>query len=177
MSVTLSPPVRVAALVAALVLTGLGAFVFLLGGHARSESAARVAPATEHVATAHAKAQAPAPGPAATRSQPLSRELPAPVARAFRNRKVVVVAVYVPGAPVDSKVRGEARAGAGMAVAGFVPVSARSENALQKLVAKAGVLPAPAVVIMRRPGVVTATLGVTDRQTVAAAVAQAKSGR
>ncbi len=177
MSVTLSPPVRVVALVAALVLTGLGAFVFLLGGHAPGESAAGVAPQTEQVTPAPAKAQAPARTPAAKRSSVLSQDLPGPVAKAFRHRKVVVVAVYVPGAPVDANVRGEARAGARMAVAGFVPVSARSENALQKLVAKAGVLPAPAVVIMRRPGVVTATLGVTDRQTVAAAVAQAKSSR
>jgi hypothetical protein len=176
-SVTLSPPVRVAALAAALVLTGLGAFVFLLGGHARSETAATVVPATEHAVAAQPKGQTPARKPATKKAPALSPDLPAPVAKAFRNRKVVVVSVYVPGAPVDANVRGEARAGARTAVAGFVPISAASESALQKIVAKAGVLPAPAVVIMRRPGTVTATLGVTDRQTVAAAVAQAKSGR
>ena len=42
------------------------------------------------------------------------------------------------------------------------------------LVAKTGVLPDPAVVVVRRPGVVTATLGVSDRETVEQAVAEAK---
>jgi hypothetical protein len=64
-----------------------------------------------------------------------------------------------------------------LAAGAGLPVSAASENALEKLVAKAGVLPAPAVVIMRRPGIAVTTLSVVDRQTVAAAVAQAKAGR
>ena len=64
-----------------------------------------------------------------------------------------------------------------MSVAAFVRVSASSGAALEKIVAKAGVLPAPAIVIFERPGVVASTLGVADRQTVAAAVAQAKQRR
>ena len=43
--------------------------------------------------------------------------------------------------------------------------------------AKTGVLPDPAVLVIRRPGVVEATLGVTDRETVAQAVAQARARR
>ena len=58
--------------------------------------------------------------------------------------------------------------------AGFVAVSALSERLVRPLVAKTGVLPDPAVLVLRRPGVVTASLGVTDRQTVAQAVAQAR---
>lgn len=175
---TLSPPVRVVALVAALVLTALGAFVLLLGGRAQDEVSGSVAPATKPVARVQSKHGATAAKPAPTRRKPaLAPDLPRPVALAFRHRQVVVVAVYVPGAAVDAAVRNEARAGARMSVAGFVPISAASENALQKLVAKTGVLPAPAIVIMKRPGIAVTTLGVADRQTVAAAVAQAKSGR
>jgi hypothetical protein len=173
---SLNPPVRIAVFATALVLTGLGAFTFLLGGRAQDDASTAVAPATTPAARVQTKPGTPAK-PAPARTKPvLSPDLPRPVARAFLNRKVVVVAVYVPGAAVDAAVRKEARAGARMSVAGFVPVSVTSENALQKIVAKAGVLPAPAVVIMRRPGVVMATLGVADRQTVAAAVAQAKAG-
>jgi hypothetical protein len=169
--------VRVVAVVAALVLTGLGAFVFLLGGPVAAESAAPTSPVTTPLpqATKPPTPQKPAATP--VKKPVLRPDLPVPVAQALRHRKVVVVAVYVPGAAVDAKVRREARAGAKMAVAGFVPISASSENALAKIVAKTGVLPAPAVVVIRRPATVTTTLGVADRQTVAAAVAQAKSGR
>jgi hypothetical protein len=87
---------------------------------------------------------------------------------------VVVVVVYTPGAAVDSVVRAEARAGARAARAGFVPLSALSARLVQPLVAKTGVLPSPAVVVVRRPDVVAAELGVTDSETVAQAVAQAR---
>lgn len=174
---TLSPPVRVAALVAALALTALGAFVFLLGGRAQDDVGATAVPATSPAAHVQATPAAPSK-PSPVRKKPvLAPDLPRPVALAFRNRQVVVVAVYVPGSVVDAGVRREAQAGARMSVAGFVPISATSENALAKIVAKAGILPAPAVVIMRRPGIAVTTLGVADRQTVAAAVAQAKADR
>jgi hypothetical protein len=45
---------------------------------------------------------------------------------------------------------------------------------VRPLLAKTGVLPDPAVIVLERPGVVRATLGVTDRVTVAQAVAQAR---
>ena len=98
---------------------------------------------------------------------------PLPIRHALRRNRVVVVAVYLPGASVDAFVRREARAGA-QGRAGFVAVSALSERLVRPLVAKTGVLPDPAVLVLRRPGVVTASLGVTDRQTVAQAIAQAR---
>lgn len=80
----------------------------------------------------------------------------------------------MPGAGVDSQVRAAARAGARVSGAGFVALSALSERLVRPLVAKTGVLPDPAVVILKRPGIVTATLSVTDRETIAQAVVQAK---
>lgn len=176
MSTTLSPPVRVAAIVAALVLTGLGAFIFLAGRQAPVETAAPATPTTTPTPPA-AKPHAAAKPTPAVKKPALRPDLPAPVAAALQNRQVVVVAIYVPGAAVDSIARREAKAGARMGVAGYVPVSASSGNALEKIVAKTGVLPTPAVVIFERPADVATVLGVADRQTVAAAVRQAKSGR
>jgi hypothetical protein len=179
---TLSPPVRVFALVGALVLTGLGAFLLLAGRGGTAETAA---PATPHIvqpSSTSSTARTPtATSPAAKQQAPAARKLelepglPYAVAHALRYSRVVVIAVYVPGAQVDALVRKEAQAAAKSSRAGYVGVSASSEAALQRLVAKTGVLPDPAVIVMRRPGKVVATLGVSDRETIAQAVAQARA--
>jgi hypothetical protein len=80
----------------------------------------------------------------------------------------------MPAAPVDAIVRREARAAARAGGAGFVAMSALNERAVSGLVAKAGVLPDPAVVIVERPGAVTAIFSVTDAATIQQAVAQAR---
>jgi hypothetical protein len=61
-----------------------------------------------------------------------------------------------------------------MTGAGFVSLSALSNKLMRPLVAKTGVLPDPAVLIVKRGGVLAATLSVTDRDTVAQAVTQAR---
>ena len=171
-SVTISPPIRVFALLGALAATGLAAFLFLVG-----RSGSETVPVTRPVVkTRPVVPKTPAKTP--QRTQQLSVQtksgFPLPVDRALRRHRVVVVVVYMPGSGVDSVVRAEARAGARRSRAGFVAISALSEPLVRPLVAKTGVLPDPAVVIVKRPGVVTATFGVTDRETVAQAVAQAK---
>ncbi len=172
---TLTPPVRVFALVGVLAAVGLAAFLFLLRPTGDDTTAAVTKPAKTTVTTERVTPRTP-PVPRAT---PRPAVLPAsgfplPIHRALRRNRVVVVAVYMPGASVDSGVRREARAGARTARAGYVAVSALSERLVRPVVAKTGVLPDPSVLVLRRPGVVTATLGVTDRQTVAQAVAQAR---
>ncbi len=176
MSVTLSPPTRIAALVGALVLTGLAAMVLLVGRGALGDgSAATVVPApvAEPVAS---PAVTPKPkAAAAARPKPrVASGFPVKIDHALRYSRVVVVSVSMPGGAVDAIVRREARAGAKAARAGFVAMSATNERAVSGLVAKTGVLPAPAVVIVRRPGVVATTFSVTDAGTVAQAVAQAR---
>lgn len=176
MSLTLNPPTRVAALVAALVLTGLAAVVFLLGrGALAGEPSVSATPAPVE-RTAPPPATAPARTPAAT---PRARArvpsgFPRKIDHALRYSRVVVVSVSVPNAPVDAVVRREARAGARAARAGFVALSATNERAMSGLVAKTGVLPAPAVVIVKRPGVVATTFSVTDAATISQAAAQAR---
>jgi hypothetical protein len=173
MTATLSPPVRIVAVLGVLAAVGLAVFFFLLGR-----------PATEAELVA-----VPITRPAAPTTQPTSKPItakprtapatpksgfPLLVDRALENRRVVVVALYMPGASVDAVVRKEARAGAIRAGAGYVAIPATSSRLVEPLIAKTGVLPEPAVVIVKRPGVVTATFGVTDRDLVAQAALQAK---
>lgn len=181
MSVTLSPPIRIFAFVGVLVAVGLAAFLFLAGRSGVDEPtlvAAKPSLTTPKAATpANAEAAPTRVAPKAKRSQAAvlpASGFPIPVHRALRRNTVVVVVVYTPGGAVDAVVRAEAKAGAKASRAGLVEVSALSERLVQPIVAKTGVLPNPAVLVLRRPGKVIATLGVTDRETVAHAVAHAR---
>ena len=171
MSLTLNPPTRIAMLVGALVLTGLAAIVFMLGRGAlggEPDVSAAPSPVTKSAPRAVAK-----PTPAA-RVARVASGFPPKVDHALRYGRVVVVSVSLPGAAVDAVVRNEARVGARAARAGFVSISAADERAISRLVAKTGVLPAPAVVIVKRPGVVAGVFSATDAGTIEQAVAQAR---
>jgi hypothetical protein len=174
MSVTLTPPIRVAALVSALVATGLAAFVFLIGRGASEDISAPTTPATRPATQRTTPSNTAQKLPAAKVGVATKSGFPAPVDRALRRRGVVVVVVYLPGAAVDAVVRMEARAAAIRSRAGYVAISALNERLVGSLVARTGFLPDPAVVIVKRPGVVTSRLSVTDRDTIAQAVAQAR---
>jgi hypothetical protein len=173
-SITLAPPIRVIALVGALVATALAAFVFLIGrGAPETVASVPTKPTTKPVTHATpaktSRTRAAVPRVVVTKSG-----FPAPIDRALRRRGVAVVAVYMPRAAVDAVVRTEARAAAIRSRAGYVAISALNERLVRSIVAKTGVLPAPAVLVIKRTGVVTATLGVADRETIAQAVAQAR---
>ena len=84
------------------------------------------------------------------------------------------MSVSIPGAAVDAQVRSEARAAAKLGRAAFVPLSALNETAMSGLMAKTGVLPDPAVVIVKRPGTVVSTFSVADAGTIAQAIAEAR---
>ena len=172
MSLTLSPPNRLTALVGVLVLTGLAAAVLLLGrGRLAGDGAATTSPAP--VLHTPRTTQKPAAKPATAKPRVVSG-LPSPVAHALRYSRVVVVSVGIPGAAVDAVIRKEARAAAKATRVAFVPLSASNERAMSALIAKTGVLPDPAVVVVRRPGVAVATFSVTDAGTIAQAVAEAR---
>jgi hypothetical protein len=170
-SLTLSPPTRVVALVGALVLTGFAAALFLLG---RGVIGGSASPTTSAPVT-HTTSQITHQPAAKSRQAPRQPSgFPAPVDHALRYGKVVVVSVSMPGAAVDAQVRSEARAGAAASRAGFVRLSALNERAMAELMAKTGVLPDPAVVVVKRPGTVVATFSVADAGTIAQAVAEAR---
>ena len=179
MTTTISPPIRVAAFVGIVAAAALGLGLFLLG---RSTDPATLPPPPAHVArqVSAKPARPPVKHPAKPRPRTFQTPVsgfPRAVDRAFRTHRVVVLVVFMPGASVDAVVRREARAGAVATGAGFVQVSASNNALATAVLARTGVLPAPAVVVVRRPGVVVAKLGVTDREAVAQAVAQAKRPR
>jgi hypothetical protein len=181
MSVTLNPPARVLTLVGVLALTGIAAFLFLLGRGTSTEPSAPISTlSTPHV-TPPARATKPAQrhrtAAAPSAHVRVDTDLPDGVADALRSNRVAIVTVSIPGAAVDAYVRGEARAAARMSSAGYVGITTTRTEALARLIAKTGVLPDPAVVIMKRPGTVVATLSVADRETIAQVVGQARAAR
>jgi hypothetical protein len=174
-SLTFSPPTRLTALVGILMLTGIAAVVFLLG---RSTLAGDGAAATTSTPVVHTPRTSNKPtgvkAPAAKPKPRVASGFPPRIDHALRYSRVVVVSVAMPGAAVDAVVRKEAREAARATHAAFVPVSALNERAVSGLMAKTGMLPDPAVVVVKRPGVVVATFSVTDAGTIAQAVAGAR---
>jgi hypothetical protein len=170
-SLTLTPPTRVVALVGALVLTGFAAALFLLGRGVIGGSASPTASApVTHTTSQTARQPATKPNLAPRQAS----GFPVRVDHALRYGKVVVVSVSMPGAAVDAEVRSEARAAASVSRAGFVRLSALNDRAMAQLMAKTGVLPDPAVVVVKRPDTVVATFSVADAGTIAQAVAEAR---
>ena len=172
MSVTLNPPIRIAALVGALLLTGLAAVALLLGRGALGGADTEAATPLQKPAARAETTQRPVAAPRA--KSRVATGFPVTIDHALRYSRVVVVSVSMPGAAVDAVVRREARDGAKASRAGFVALNATNERAVSALVAKTGFLPAPAVVVVKRPGVVATTFSVTDAGTIAQAVAQAR---
>ncbi len=174
---SISPPVRVFALVAVLAAVGYAGFVFLTG---RSQAAELTAAPTPTVDAGARQA-----GSRGARARPAHGKRPYGRPRAAFPRqsigasynRVVVIALYLPGAAVDAQVRAEARAGAARARVGFVALSARERAARpppgcreDRVLPAAGRRRRPPS--RRREGGRSA---VTDAGTVAQAALQAKS--
>jgi hypothetical protein len=189
----LSAPVRIFALVAALVAVAGALAMFMLGrGSSEPIPAAPPAPAAAKQAAqekaaapkaASAKPAKPAAKPqprptaAAPKNPPLEPSgLPAAVDVALRSHEIVVVSLYVPGARVDALATDEARAGAALGGAGFVALNVLDEKTAKPLLEKLGTLEDPSLLVVKRPGEVALRLsGFVDRDTVAQAAATASS--
>lgn len=101
--------------------------------------------------------------------------LPVPVARALRKHSVVVVALYLPGASVDSTTFAEAQAGAGKVHAGFVKLNVLHQAGGVALLRTLGVVNTPVVLVVKRPASITSEFkGFVDRNVVVQAVADAR---
>ncbi len=174
MTTTLSPPVQIFAVLGVIGALGFAAFTFLSSGEASVATPTPVTP-VERTAPTTPTPKAPAPTQArAVETTTTASGFPRPINQALGKRRVVVVMVYMPGASVDRLVRADAKAAARAAGAGFVALSALNERMTGSLVSKTGVLPDPAVLVVRRPGVVATTLSVSDRLSISQAVAQAR---
>jgi hypothetical protein len=205
-NLTVSPQIRILALVGLLAALGLGASMFVFGGHSsKTETTAAVTtatattPAHEHTtpakpATHATKPQTAAkqhrhvvkpkvkakPKPTAFRGNPVYAQLPQPLQWQLAHHKVVVVSLYNPRADVDAISVAEAHAGAVDAGAGFLLVDVLDNKVagiLTALLPGGGLLPDPGVLVYKAPGDVVIRLdGFNDRATVAQAATNAMAG-
>jgi hypothetical protein len=182
MNITVSPQIRILALVGLLAALGLGASMMLFGrGGSKTETQAvttravvtTVAPTTAkpsvtpskpvskpHVSTKHAtktpaKAHAKPHKPAVFRGNRVYANLPAPLQWELAHHKVVVVSVYNPRSDVDAISVAEAHQGATDAKVGFLLVNVLDNKVaglLTALLPGGGLLPDPGVLVYRAPG-------------------------
>jgi len=198
MTLTVSPQIRLVALVGALAAAGLAVFMFTMGG-APSDSVdagvvktikplyggkkvaahpTKTAAPTKHVAPVKpTKGSAPARPAAKPTPKPAlvsANGLPMALVTALEAHPVIVVALYDPQSRVDGISLAEARAGAAAAQVGFVPLDVLAPAQAGPLAKLLGVLPDPAVLVYRRPGDLVGRFdGFADRDTVAQAATNA----
>jgi len=100
--------------------------------------------------------------------------LPETLAQALGRSRTVVVSLYDPYSQVDGTSFAEARAGAALAGVGFVPLSVLSQRDVGKLTEQLGLLPDPGVLVYVRPATLAARIsGFADKETVAQAARNA----
>ena len=129
-----------------------------------------------------AKAKTPLAPPKVAKTNGATDGIPVALSTALATHAVVIVALVVPGAPVDEMAFAEAKAGAAQAGAGFVRIDASNNDDVQALStlvdasADAGnrLLDSPATLVFRRPHDLFVRLnGYIDADTVAQAAANA----
>ncbi len=204
MNLTVSPQIKVLALVGLLAAVGLAASMFVLGGSSKKTptTAAVHAPArtrtpvrhatkpvtavhkpTKHATKTHTVTPAKAHKkvkPAGFHGNPVYAQLPQALQWQLAHHKVVVVSFYNPSSDVDAISVAEAHAGATAAGAGFLLVSVLDNKVagiLTALLPGGGLLPDPGVLVYRAPGNVALRLdGFADRDAVAQAATNALAG-
>jgi hypothetical protein len=202
-NLTVSPQIRIVALVGLIAAVGLGASMFVFGGHSsktqttssvttpvRRHHAPAVKPATtpakhatkHHAAPKHvAKTAHRARKPSAFHGNPVYAQLPQALQWQLAHHKIVVVSLYNPSSDVDAISVAEAHAGATDAGAGFLLVDVLDNKVaglLTALLPGGGLLPDPGVLVYRAPGDVAIRLdGFNDRDSVAQAATNALAGQ
>jgi cytoskeletal protein RodZ len=201
-NVTISPQIRIVAIVGLLAALGLGASMFMLRGQSAKTETPSVTtpvqrrhvpptkpatthatkphvstkPATKHIATTHHRSAKPA----RFHGNPVYAQLPPVLQWQLAHHKVVVVSLYNPSSDTDAISVAEAHAGAVEAGAGFLLVNVLDNNVaglLTALTPGGELLPDPGVLVYRAPGNVVIELdGFNDRDAVAQAAKNAMAG-
>ena len=134
-----------------------------------SSTPAATTPATTTPAPSTAHQHSVAPPKLATHG------LPVHVAQALQKHSVVVVSLFSPHSGVDQIATAEAQAGARAGSAGFVNIDVNRQRPGTAILHKLGVVDTPAVLVVKRPGVVYSEFkGFADRDVVEQAVADAR---
>lgn len=198
MTLSVSPPMRIAAICGLVFTVVVFGGLRMLGSHGGGGSAAaphviRHHPFGTGVTKAPTKTVAPtAKGQpkhvvAKPKPRPLvdltvvtaarTAGLPEPLAQALGRSKTVVVSLYDPYSQVDGTSFAEARAGATLAGVAFVPLNVLSTRDVGKLTEHLGLLPDPGVLVYVRPASLAAKIdGFADKETVAQAARNASLG-
>lgn len=175
MTTQISQQMRIVALVGVLLIALAGSALFLL--HKSKPGTATVA-STHHQTTTPTQTNSLRPSPAPPHVKvvrPLVNPLlPAKLRAALSRHPVVVAAFYDSQNRTDSLTVAEARAGAAGGRAGFVTINLLADKVAGRLTALLPanqLLPAPGILVFKRPGrVVWRFDGYLDRQAVAQAV-------
>jgi len=196
-NLTVGRPIRIFALVAVVAAVGGLAMLMMKPKHSSSPPVAASKPTTParvtapaaptrrtHVATkpvgAAKKAPTspavrPAPKPVAKAAPVGANGLPSAIDAAFAKHRIVVVSVFDPQSSTDAISYSEAKAGAEDARVGFVGISLLDSPvaaALTSSLPGGGLLPAPGVLVYRKPGTLVQRIdGFADRDVVAQAAA------
>ncbi len=193
MNLTISRPIQIFALVAMIAAVAGGAMLMMKPKHAAAPPVVVAKPATAGVASkpagSHRKAaqQVAKPAPKASVSPPTviavkrpvrvvgANGLPLTINAALKKHAIVIVSVFDPESATDAISYAEAKAGASSARVGFVGISLLDNSlaaALTSALPSGGLLPAPGLLIYRRPGTLVQRIdGFTDRDAVAQAAA------
>jgi len=190
---TVSRPIKILALVAVIAATGGVGMLMLkpkpaatppivITKAAAPATTTPAAPRRTATTSAAAKPAAPAHRASAHKAVRVARlpvvaknGLPTAIDQALESHRIVVVSVFDPQSATDAISYAEARSGAADARAGFVGISLLDSPlaaALTSALPGGGLLPAPGVLIYRRPGILVERIdGFTDRDVVAQAAA------
>jgi hypothetical protein len=179
---TLSPPIRILALVGVLAAAALGILLFTHSRSSSDGSSSATPPAgASHSGSATQTPAVPVKPAAVKPAKPkvvLLPGLPSPVAHALRSSKVVVVALYAHGGTGDAAAVAQALTGAHAAHSGFVAVNVANEKVARAVSSFVGTTTAPpAVLVVKRPGKIVNQFGYADSEIVAQAAANAGAGR
>jgi hypothetical protein len=198
-NLTLSPQIKILALVGLLAAVGLAASMFVLGGSTKKTSTVAVHTPRRHATKPRTAVHTHAPAKHATKTPTVSHpkahkkakpagfhgnavyaQLPKALQWQLAHHNVVVVSFYNPSSNVDAISVAEAHAGATDAGAGFLLVSVLDNKVagiLTALLPGGGLLPDPGVIVYRAPGDVALRLdGFADRASVAQAATNAIHG-
>jgi hypothetical protein len=119
-------------------------------------------------------ATTPPPRAVAPTGSKLLPGLPSALAQKLRRKNVVVVSLYAAKAPSDRKALAHARVGARQVGAGFLAVNLYDERKANAIVKFVGTSDSPAILVVRRPGIVVTHIGgFVDHEIVAQAAQNA----
>jgi hypothetical protein len=196
-TLSVSPPLRIAAICGLVFTVIVFGGLRTLGSHGGGGSTAAPHVVRHHpfgagVTKTHAPAAKTTHKPVPAKPKPKPRPLvdltvvraaraaglPESLAQALGRSKTVVVSLYDPYSQVDGTSFAEAKAGAALAGAAFVPLSVLSQRDVGKLTEQLGLLPDPGVLVYVRPASLAVKIGgFADKETVAQSARNAALGQ